>query len=680
VVLYELLTGERLFQGDEAADTLAQVLTKEPPLERVPSQVQRLLGECLQKDPKQRLRDIGDAKRLIDDQPQSGGPAALPRLAWIAAVMFAGITAAFAFIHYREVRPQQRTLRLSVPLPENMVANYLALSPDERQLALVLSREGKSEIYLRSLDSSKLQPLSGTSGVTTVGGPVFWSPDSRFIGFVAEGRLKVIPAAGGPAQVLCETGGVGAGTWNDKGVILFATDNGSLRRVSARGGECAAVGKQVGPESDARSFFPVFLPDGNHFFYVRRSQDQSSSGVYLATLDEPTGHRVLADYSNVAYVPPATGSARAHLVFHRENMLMDQRFDEGGLQPVGDPFPLATDAGPPTAFGMVPFGAAGGTLVYLAGYSALSQLTWYSRAGHELRRVGPQASQYGLTLSPDGNTVAVLRRDGDSGGPTSGLWMHDLTSGVDRRVTPPGTLIFNGIVWSPDSRSIWFTVGGGRQPRGIYQADREGGPPALIEELETVRTLADRNQRFLVYGEINPKTLSDIWYVPIDSGKPGKEAVELVGTDANERHGQISPDGKWLAYRVDEAGRPEVYVRPFPNGPGVWPVSGPDPAHDSNSFEPRWSADGKQLYFLTGTVPGPVTLMAAAVEANARGGSPVSSPKRLFEIRSPINLAANELWSYSPHPDGMRFLVNALVESQEPTINIFTNWQNAVAR
>jgi serine/threonine protein kinase len=680
VLLYELLTSERLFHGGDASDTLAQVLTKEPPLEWVPPQVRKLLGECLQKDPKQRLRDIGDARRLLEEPRREAPARSQSRLGWVVAALLFVALAGVWFVRFSEVPPLQRTLRLSVPLPKDSTPDYLAPSPDGRRLALVLSREGKSQIYLRPLDSNELQPFSGTVGVSTVGGPVFWSPDSRFIGFIAEGRLKVIPAAGGPAQVLCETGGVGAGTWNDKGVILFATDNGSLRRVLARGGECAAVGKQVGPESDARSFFPVFLPDGNHFFYLRRSQDQSSSGVYLAALDGPTGHRVLADYSNVAYVPPATVSARAHLLFHRENMLMDQPFDERSLQPVGDPFPVAADAGSRTAFGMVPFGVASGILVYLAGYSGLSQLTWYDRMGHELGKVGPRAEQYGLTLSPDGNTVAILRRDLDSGGSTSSLWMHDILSGFDRRVTPPGDLIFNGIVWSPDSRSIWLTVGGGRRQKGIYQVDREGGPPALIEELETVRTLADRNRRFLVYGEINPKTLSDIWYVPIDSGKPGKEAVKLLGTDANERHAQISPDGKWLAYRVDETGRPEVYVRPFPNGPGVWPVSAPDAEHNSNSFEPRWSADGRQLYFLTGTPPGPVTLMAAAVEANGRGKLLVSSPKRLFEVRSPINLAANELWSYNPHPDGMRFLVNTLVESREPTINIVTNWQNAVAR
>jgi len=279
VVLYELLTGERLFKGGDATDTLAQVLTKDPPLERVPAQVRRLLGRCLEKDPKKRLRDIGEARYLLEDLQQPARPAAtLAGLGWVMAAVLLVTSAALAFLHFREA-PVQRTLRLSVPLPENTTVNYVDLAPDGERLALVLSREGKSQIYLRRLDSDALQPLSGTTGVATVGGPLFWKPDSRSIGFFTDGKLNVIPASGGPAQVLCAGTGVAAGTWNRNGVILFSTDNGSLRRVDARGGECTAVGKPVGPDNDNRSFQPVFLPDGNHFLYRRRSLEQSSSAV-----------------------------------------------------------------------------------------------------------------------------------------------------------------------------------------------------------------------------------------------------------------------------------------------------------------------------------------------------------------------------------------------------------------
>jgi serine/threonine-protein kinase len=564
-----------------------------------------------------------------------------------------------------------------VPLPENSTVDYFALSPDGRRLALLLTRQGKSQVYLRPLDSVDLQPLAGIIGLAGGGAPLFWSPDSRFLGFFAEGKLKVVPAAGGPAQVLCEDlgGTVGEGTWNRNGVILIANSSGSLRRVNASGGPCTAVGNQVGPDYKIQSFFPMFLPDGSHFFYARRSQDQSSSGAYLAALDEPVGRRVLTDFSNVMYAAPANAGARAHLLFRRQNRLMAQRFDQASLQPVGDPFPVAADmavmAGALNTMASV---AEDGTLAYLAGGSGASQLTWYDRAGKELGKVGPRTEQYNAVLSPDGNSVAILRREENL--TYYSLWLHDLRSGFGTRVTAPGLSINNGIVWSPDSRSVWF-VGAGQQGAGIYQIDRESGPAQLIEKSDAPRSLSDRNSHFLVYTQRDPKTQLDIWYAPVESGKLGL-SVKLVAGDAYESYGHLSPDGKWLAYA--DVDRLQIYIRPFPIGPGVWPLSAADPELSLNAFEPRWSADGKQLYFLTGNPSGRVTLMAVTVEPDAHSDLRFSSPQRLFEFRAPIIATRSDVFSYSPSSDGKRFLVNALVESGEPTVNIITNWQNAVPR
>jgi hypothetical protein len=212
----------------------------------------------------------------------------------------------------------------------------------------------------------------------------------------------------------------------------------------------------------------------------------------------------------------------------------------------------------------------------------------------------------------------------------------------------------------------------------MYRRDRDGGAPELIEKLDAPRTLTDLNQLFLVYTQIDPKTRGDLYYAPVENGKPGTSAVKLVGTEASENSGQLSPNGKWLAYRADEAGRLQVVVRSFPDGQRVWPVSGADPEHIVNAFEPRWSADSKQLYFLTGV--GPVTLWVEEVGADRHGGSPLGSPHRLFDLRIPINLAAASRWNYSPRRDGKRFLVNALVEPGQPTVNIITNWQKSVSR
>jgi serine/threonine protein kinase len=675
VVLYELLTGERLFQGDDVADTLAAVIHKQPDLKRVPPNVRKLLRSCLEKDPKKRLRDVGDARYLLEDStPPAATTPSSSRLAWaVAAALLVALTG-LAFLHFREYSAPQRSLRLSVPLPENSTVDYLSLSPDGQRLALVLTREGQSQIYIRPLSSGDLQPLSGATGLPSAGAPLFWSPDSRIIGFFAEGKLKTIPAAGGPVEVLCEEigGAVAEGTWSPKGVILFANSPGSLWRVDARGGPCTGVGKDVA-ETNIQSLFPVFLPDGDHFLYARRSQAQSSSGVYLATLEEPVGHRLLPDLSNVIYATPASRGVPAHLLFRREDLLMAQPFVTKSLQAVGDPFPVAADlieqAG---ALNTIASAATDGTLAYLAGPSGASQLTWYDREGNELGKVGPRAEQYDVALSPDGNTVAILRRDRTY----STLWLHDLTRASDRRVTSPGPQINNGIVWSPDSRFAWF-ITGFRGRRGIYQIDRDGGSPELVEKLDTARrSLSDRKGSFLLYTEAG-KALGDIWYVPVDSGKPRTAGARVVGADADayEAYGQLSPDGSWLAYC--DIGRLEVYIRPFPNGPGVWPVSGAGPERHSNAFEPRWSTDGKQLYFLTGVPSGRVTLMAVEIQPDGRGALHIGSPQRLFDFRAPIIAARFDVFSYSPHPDGKRFLVNALVDAGEPAVNIITNWQRA---
>jgi hypothetical protein len=213
----------------------------------------------------------------------------------------------------------------------------------------------------------------------------------------------------------------------------------------------------------------------------------------------------------------------------------------------------------------------------------------------------------------------------------------------------------------------------------MYKKDRDGGPPELIQKLEEARSLSDRNAQFLVYVEFNPKKRGDIWYVPVESGKAGAKGIKMVATDAAEGFGQLSPGGKWLAYRSDEGGKYEVYIQRFPDGGRRWPVSAADPEHIANAFEPRWSSNGNQLYFLTAAALGSVTLRAVTVEEDGRGELRIRSPERLFDFRAPLNLVANDRRSYSLHPNG-KFLVNALVESGAPAINVITNWQKAALR
>jgi Tol biopolymer transport system component/predicted Ser/Thr protein kinase len=670
VVLYELITGQRLFKGEDLTDTLASVVKEQPDLSAIPPRIRRLLETCLQKDPKKRLQAIGDMRLLLDGAVTTSVGSRQNAIVWIVAGVLALVAAGLAFVHFREAPAAERSLRLSIPLPENTQAGFLQVSPDGRRLLMLLIRDGTGQLYVRSLDSGELQPLSGTTGARTP----FWSPDSRFFGFFAESKLKVMPAAGGPAQVLCSETGLGAGgTWNRDGVILFVSDNRRFRRVDVnKAGQCTAVGKD---DPNINASFPVFLPDGNHFFYVRQTPgDQTSQGVYLATLDEPVGRKILSDSSSIVYTPPASAGARAHLLFLRESMLLAQPFDEASLQLLGDPFTVAARASNSLSNPQVEASAAAdGTLVYLAGRSRETQLAWFDRIGKELGKVGPQVEQRGLALSPDGNTVAILRRDLDG---SLAVWLHDLVRESESRLTPPG-LQGAAAVWSPDSSLVWFGMTGPEGP-GIYQKDLKGGQLQIVHRIDPAapaRTPSDwsRDGRFIIFTEINPKTRADLWYAPAESGKMDeKAAVKVLGTDAIESQGQLSPDGKWLAYYSDESGKGQVYVRPFPSGSQVWRVSA------EGGVEPRWRSDGKELYFITSVLPGRGTLTAATMDADGRGGLRIGTPQKLFEARAFTIVPQANLFAYSPHPDRQRFLVNQSVETGQPTVNVITNWQKSV--
>jgi serine/threonine protein kinase len=672
VVLYEMLTGQRLFRGEDLTETLASVVKEQPSLADAPRRARRLLEACLQKDPRKRLQAIGDMRLLLEDEQAVETVAPAPRrsgaLPWVAAAAVSLVCAALAFVHFRETPPVERTLQVSIALPENSTANYLQISPDGRRLLLLLIRSGLGQLYVRPLDSAEFQPLPGTASARTP----FWSPNGRSIGFFADNKLKVISAAGGPVQVLCGEAGTGGGAaWSRKGIIIFGSGSngrGPFLRVDAKGGACTPLSKQ---ESKLTGGFPAFLPDGEHFFYTGGVVgDEASTGVRLGTLDAPLGKKVLSDKSSVIY-SPAGRAHGAHLLFLRENTLMAQPFDEKRLEVSGDPFAVAPHGSNSLTIPQVEASvAADGTLVFLAGRSRDSQLTWFDRAGKELGKVGPQADQTQAVFSPDGVAVAVTRAEA---GVQPAVWFYDLARGSESRLTSPES---RGLarLWSPDSTRLWFAMDG-PEGSGMYEKDFKSGKQELIDKIDPTKPWIpsdwSRDGRFIVYTQNDPKTRADVWYDSTELGRPSGKPVKLLGTEANESQGQFSPDGKWLAYVSDETGRGEVYIRAFPAGSAVWRVS------VGGGAEPRWRSDGKELYFVSRVIPSQGGVMAVSVEPDGRNGLRTGPPAKLFDIRAPMWVPAMNLWPYSPHPDGKRFLVNALAETGTPTINVITNWQQS---
>jgi serine/threonine protein kinase len=667
VVRYELLTGTRLCEGEDAGHTLAAVIMQKPDLSAAPAQVLPLLQRCLEKDPKKRLRDIGDVELLLAEAPAVSAPlpsrlgkVAENKVAWAIVALLAVVALGVSFVHFRETSAANPVLHLSVPLPRNSSTGFLALSPDGRRLVIGLINEGKSQLWLRSLDSPQLQSLPGTENAR---GP-FWSPDGKSIGFFADGKLKTMPATGGPPQVLCDGTGVrGGGTWNRDGVILFSTSGvgDPLQRVNAVGGACAAATK---PEGDSSHAFPVFLPDGKHFVYVVPDGDVAKRGLFVAALDNPAPRRLLADFSSAIFVPSTTGKKYGYLLFLRGSRLMAQPLSAETLQLAGDVFPVAEEASFSLNNNQIAASAsARGILVYESNFGRTSQLTWLDRSGKELGKVGSIQEERAVALSPDGKSVATMR-------PDQGIWLYDVQRGGETRFTSPA-LPGSAPVWSPDGNLIAFGAG-----KGLYLKDASGGlKEELLLENGNVKTPSDwsRDGRYLIYTETDPKGQGDIWYLldPLNKSSDRKP-VKFQGTEAAESQGQLSPDGRWLAYVSNESGEYEVYVRPFPSGPGRWKVS----AGQGRYREPRWRRDGKELYFFDAQFP-INRLMVVAVQSGPRSDFQAGALQSLYEFRAITSTPTNNNFLYSPSADGQRFLVHVQPGDAEPTVNVITNWEKA---
>src|SRR5579862_5775638 len=292
VVLYEMLTGKQLFQGETVSDILAGVLAKEPDLELVPTKVRRLLRKCLEKDPKQRLRDIGDAWELVEDAPQATAPprSRIGRVWPTVAGVLLLVALALGLVHFREQTP--RVLKLAVPLPDAatlaLQAGMPAMSPDGRRLAFVATRGGKTQLWVRDLDSASAREIAGTEGARYP----FWSPDSGSIGFLEGRKLKAVSLAGGEVLTVCD-GMLRGGAWGPQGDILFGTINSGIVRVPAAGGTPIPVTKLDSTAHESSHRFPWLLPDGHHFLFTATRSDQGGGGIYVADLNAPEGNRKL---------------------------------------------------------------------------------------------------------------------------------------------------------------------------------------------------------------------------------------------------------------------------------------------------------------------------------------------------------------------------------------------------
>jgi eukaryotic-like serine/threonine-protein kinase len=669
VVLYELLTGRKLFDGPTVSDTLAGVLRQNLDFREAPIRFHRLLRRCLERDARKRLRDIGDARAELEE-PVPAAPVrsatAVRRLPWIVTAVLAVAAAGLSAIHFREAPSVLLPVRFTVPPPEKgSFGPWLSFSPDGQYLAFTGSSEdGVSRLWLRSMASLQSRPLPGTEGTVTA----FWSPDSRFIAFQTAGKLKKMDISGGPPQTLCDaTGVLLGGSWNRDGVILFGSNSGVIRQVSSAGGVPSPVTQAESSHQEGNHSDPVFLADGRHFIYLRRSSLAEYNGVFVGSLgvkpEEQSAKRIQVTDFSPAYAPPA-GGGLGHLLFLRDGTLMAQPFDERGLQTAGEPFPIAENVGTSVTRGSFTV-SANGSLAFHSAVGVESRFTWLDRGGRPLGRVGDPGEYAEVALSPDGGRVAYTR---PSGG-TIAIWLLDLARNVNSRLTfqQDGA---RTATWSPDGKYVAFASS--RESAIYVRAAAGSGSEEPLIRSGSFKFVShwSPDGRFLLYTEA--KNGLDILAIA-DPLAPGvHKPIPFLDAGFNETEGQFSPDSRWVAYASDESGRYEIYVSPFPRGGdrrGKWLVS------TSGGVQPRWRRDGKELFYVSQDNK----LMAVTVDTEPSFRS--ETPHALFDTSAPPYANVNTVFRYDVSKDGSRFLLpvpSTTVVSLPTTVVL--NWRAELKR
>jgi eukaryotic-like serine/threonine-protein kinase len=697
-VLYEMLTGKMAFHGESVTDTLAAVIKEEPDWSELPAGtpigVRALLQRCLRKELRQRLQAIGDARISLEDI-LSGTPdlvsaalaesSAKARRSWAAAgiAVVLGLAAlSFALLYFRGKTPAARTVRFEIPVPATVNAlGYLAVSPDGRNLVFVAAgADGHNRLWLRSLEALETRPLDGTEGAFLW---PFWSPDSRFIAFFAQGKLKRVAASGGPAVVLCDAPSAQGGSWNEADQIVFGSNDGT-QQVAASGGTPRLI------TTGAGSVVPLFLPDGHHFLYLRDlGPEDSGSGIYIGSIDakpqEQPSSKLLADYSIAAYAA-SSDPAIGNLLFVRGGTaapwslgtLMAQWFDIRQQKLIGQAVPISEHVS------NVGFSASeSDVLVYVAGAQTKQEgfvgtiegrLTWFDREGKALGEFGDAGLYRTFALSPDGKRVAFERAD-TRNPDTINIWLYDFARGTTTRFTSDSAWD-QSPVWSPDGSQIVFASNRGTEFDLYEKPSNLAAEDKLLFRSAEQKAPGDWSpdgKLLLFYSLIPPSHL-----LALPLGEADRKPIPIERSAFSEAAGRFSPSGRWIAYQSDETGKYEIYVRPFdePSAKGTTnanrtPAMGKWMVSKDGGVNPLWRRDGKELFYLTsegGT--------AMAVEVNTTGTFQAGASKALFKVPAGVLF-----WDVSS--DGKRFLMavpSGTSASSQPPFTVVLNWQAALKK
>jgi Tol biopolymer transport system component/predicted Ser/Thr protein kinase len=670
-VVYEMLTGKRAFGGKTQASVIASILASEPPplstvAPMTPPALDRVVRTCLSKDPDERFQSAHDVVLQLKWIAEAGSQAGIPapvavkrkhreRIAWAAAGVLFAAAAALGWMYWQARSEAPRVVRAMIPETANMRflfngdnAGPVVVSPDGRSVAfLAISANGRPTLFVRSTSSLTAQALPGTEDAKFP----FWAADSKSLAYVQGGKLRVSDISGNPPVSIADANDGRGGSWGADGTILFTPDTrDSLYRVIATGGTAQKVTQLKGEVTTHR--WPQFLPDGKHFLYLAANHNSvrgESTGVHWASFDGKDDRLILRTLAQAQY-------ANGQLLFLREGTLFAQPFDPDTGKLSGDPQTIAQNVAYDITTWRGNFSASdNGLLAYQTGTGLLgAKVQWFDRGGKLLDTLKEASFVIDSNLSRDGKRLAISMGD-----TSQDIWIVDLARGTRSRLTFQGAPNF-GAIWSPDGKQVAYNSGaGGHYHIYIKPADGSAEAQPLLPSIKVDHVTGDwtSDGKYLVYVQSAEGGKFDIYGVPLQGDR---KPFPIISNHFFNVDPAVSPDGKWLAYDADPTGRAEIYVSRFPDGTGKWQVS------VDGGTVPRWSRDGKELFFIS------LDRQLVRVPVSASGNSfQPGTPAVLFRT----NAMSSNGFSWQITPDGQRFVIVGLDQQDSQPVVLVVNWQ-----
>jgi Tol biopolymer transport system component len=669
-VVYEMLTGQRAFQGKSQLSVASAILEKEPaPISSIkpmtPPALDHAIRRCLAKDPEERWQSASDIKSELLWISQSSGAAAIPQSAsgrgarWsrtIVTVAAGGLLVAmgalttYFFSHRGSTVAVVRSVIVPPPgvtlLTVGDQAGAPAISRDGSHLVFVAIADGKQMLFLRALDSVTAKPLPGTEG----GKFPFWSSDGKSIGFFADQQLKRLDLAGGPPVSLAPATDGRGGTWAGDVILFSPYIYEAIYRVPASGGKPLPV-TALDESQHTTHRWPHFLPDRKHFLYLAAHHSKDgNSGIYAGSIDDRTAKFIVRTNGSAFY-------SSGELLYFRDGSLMAQAFDADRLELRGDATPIGPVLRDGGNWGVIASASENGVLLFQGPGEVKYPIMWFDRSGRGLGPAAISGNLQDIRLSPDGTRAAVVSFEG----PSADIYICDLKTEGRTRLTFSERVWF--VAWSPDGgRVVYSAQATNTQNLNLYLKRTDGaGESELLLSSGYIDRPTDwtRDGKYLAInrGQAGSRR---IWVVPMVGDH---KAFPLIPNPVNEHFdGRVSPDGKWIAYMSAGAGPQELCVSSFPGGTGKWQIS-------TGGVTPPavWRADGKELYFIS--LDGNV--MAASIQESA-GSIVVGGVRPLFRSRF-LTTSLYALFDVDAK-DGQRFIGSAAPDTSTLPLNIITNW------